>query len=194
MDTYTFDTNCILALEQEEPASEALRAIVRAYRDGRIDLAIPAVSALENQRTGRALAAIEEFYDRLRALQLSDVPLIHAIAHYGIGFYGVGYLADASMDALERDIHQVLHPSIEYSLAAYCLNRGLAMDAARPEKKWRNAKCDVQVMWSHIFHHRSCFVSNDDNFFKAAKRCRLWQLGAGRILRPNEAAAVLPAG
>lgn len=38
-----------------------------------------------------------------------------------------------------------------------------------PVKKWLNHKCDVQMVWAHIFHERDVFVTSDRNFHAKAK-------------------------
>jgi hypothetical protein len=65
------------------------------------------------------------------------------------------------------------------------------VDTRAPPRPWRNAKCDVQALWSHIYHKRSCFVTRDENFFKVSKLPALIDLGAGSIMRPAEAAALV---
>jgi len=108
-----------------------------------------------------------------------------------VGFYGVGYIPNAPMIELERRIHAVLHPDVESSLADFCGARGLNPGNRPLPHRWRNAKCDVQMLWSHIHHQRSGFVTRDGNFRKASKVPKLLELGAGQILGPNEAAELL---
>ena len=60
-----------------------------------------------------------------------------------------------------------------------------------PERKWRNAKCDVQVMWSRIHHAGDTLVTNDANFVNATKLPRLVALEAGAVVRTCDAAAHL---
>jgi len=117
--------------------------------------------------------------------------LIQPIAYWGISFYGLGYWADEAMIELERSIQSVLHPKVEFALADFCQARGLTLDTRALPRQWRNAKCDVQALWSHIYHKRACFVTRDENFLKVSKLPALLHLGAGSIRRPAEAAAVV---
>src|SRR5207245_11565393 len=60
-----------------------------------------------------------------------------------------------------------------------------------PDPKWRNAKCDTQALWSHVYHKRDVFVTRDANFLKKTKLPGLAALGAGQILVPRDAAVLL---
>lgn len=54
MNRFTLDTNCIIDLEENRPSAEYVRVIVEAWKNGRIALAVVAVSASENQKFGTA--------------------------------------------------------------------------------------------------------------------------------------------
>jgi hypothetical protein len=86
---------------------------------------------------------------------------------------------------LERQIHEILHPRIEFNYADFCAAKGIDRTARMPHTTWRNAKCDVQVAWSHIWYETDFLVSNDKNFVKKTKLPRLVALGAKGILRPS---------
>jgi hypothetical protein len=65
----------------------------------------------------------------------------------------------------------------------------VGLDAAAPasDRRWRNAKCDVQAIWSHIHRKRDVFVTSDGNFHSPANKARLITLGANCIERPSNA-------
>jgi hypothetical protein len=67
----------------------------------------------------------------------------------------------------------------------------LSFDGAALDHQWRNAKCDVLSIWSHIHYRRHVFVTSDGNFHKETKKPRLLALGAGRIEQPADAALLL---
>ena len=94
------------------------------------------------------------------------------------------------MTAMERQIHAVLFPHVEYELGDYCRRRGLASERPLP-RGWRNAKCDVLALWSHIHHGREVFVTADGNFHARTKKPALVALGAGEICRPMDAVALV---
>jgi hypothetical protein len=59
------------------------------------------------------------------------------------------------------------------------------------DSRWRNKKCDVLALWSHLHHQGNVFVTSDTNFHKTSKKPQLIALGAGHILGPTEAATRL---
>ena len=100
-------------------------------------------------------------------------------------------LANDEMLDLERRVHAVLHPAIESEYAAYCAARGLRPDATPLERKWRNAKCDVLIAWSHIYYGGHVLVTADENFHKRNKKAGLIALGAGSVVRSKDAKAIV---
>jgi hypothetical protein len=87
----------------------------------------------------------------------------------------------------EVAIHEVLHPQVSYSYAEYCASRGIDPDAKPTDRRWLNAKCDVQAMWSHISARNDAFVTEDGRFLTLDRRSRLITLGAGDIVTPDAA-------
>ena len=188
---FTIDTNCIIDLETNSEFAEPLRELVAAHRRGEANVAMPSISASELQRDGTYLERFDDFRERVVAADLGDLPLIDAIAYWGISFYGCGYLANESMSELERKIHAVLHADIEMNYQEFCERRGLQPDTVALDPRWRNAMCDTQALWSYVHHPRDCFVTRDKNFLKKTKLPALAQLGAGRILLPTDAVRIL---
>ncbi len=92
------------------------------------------------------------------------------------------------MVELERKIHAVLHPSVPFE---YVSRTNPTTGSEEPDPKWRNAKCDTQALWSHVYHKRDVFVTRDANFLKKTKLPALSALGAGQILAPRDAAVLL---
>ena len=90
------------------------------------------------------------------------------------------------MIRLERSVHEVLHPSVEFEYPAFCQAGGIDPTASRTGGRWRNAKCDVLVAWTHIHHRGHILATQDADFLKKADK--LAQLGAGRVVSPAEAA------
>jgi len=188
---FTLDTNCVIDLEQNTVFAPPIRELVAAHRSGLANVAIPSIAASELQPDGGYLTHFDKFVARLASAGLDGLPLIEPIAYWGIGFYGHGLWANDAMVDLEKRIHQVLHPEIEFGLKEFCEARGIEMETQKPDRRWRNAKCDTQAAWSHIHHQRECFVTRDGNFLKASKLPALIALGAQRIHAPVDAARLL---
>jgi len=193
MRAVTLDTNCLIDVEQGGKGAWAILALVASHRAGAIELRLPAISASERQPGGRSLSTFTEFQARVDAAGLGSLRLIEPLAYTDITFWDFCILGDDATGALERRIHEVLFPGIEYLYADYCRARGLNPEVAPPEGKWRNAKCDVLVAWSHIYHRGDILVTNDGRFHKATKKPLLTALGVGTILRPDVAAQTLGA-
>jgi hypothetical protein len=179
----TLDTNCLLDLETENERTPAVRRLIARHRSGEIELRIPAISASERQREGKYLPNFSAFEARLRRLGLDGVPHLLPLCYFGIGFLNHCLLAGEELITLERRIHDILHPNIQFVYGEYLVARQLPSTTPL-DGKWRNAKCDVQVMWSHIWHKGTVLVTNDRNFRKATKRPQLVGLGAGEIIEP----------
>jgi hypothetical protein len=188
---FTLDTNCIIDLELGTEFAPPIRDLVAAHHEGTADIAIPSIAGSELQKDGTYLPNFDLFLARLAAVGLSGLPLVQPIAYWNISFYGHGYWADEAMVDLERRIHSVLHPEIEFAYGDFCRARGFDLKPDRPHRLWRNAKCDTQALWSHIYHKRHCFVTRDRNFLKETKLPALTALGAGRILVPKDAVLLI---
>src|SRR6266571_3823367 len=187
----TLDTNCLLDLEKGGERADAVGDLVARHHAGSIALRIPAIAASERQRSGTELQNFSEFTDWLARLGLGPIPLILPMLYFDVGFWDHCLWSDQEMQVLERKIHDILHPEIELEYQTYCKARGIDPIAKPLDGKWRNVKCDVQVMWSHVHHRGKTLVTNDENFLKATKLPRLLALGAGAIVRTIDAPAQL---
>lgn len=182
------DTNCLYDLEEATPNAGPIRGFIAARERGEIELLVPAISASERQRGGTPVQTFAQFQDRLAQVGLGCVRLIEPICYWDITFWDFCLLADESMARLERSVHEVLHPSVEFEYPTYCKARGI--DPTSPiDAWWRNAKCDVLVAWSHIHHGGQVLVTRDGDFLK--RREKLAQLGAGSVVSPAEGLEVL---
>lgn len=189
--SFTLDTNCLIALENNEPASPAVREIVVAHEQGKVDVAVVAISASERQRDKPQLENFSEFQDRLAALDLRAVSILPTISYWGLSFWDRCIWADEELVAFEKQIHEVLFPTTPFSWSDFCAANGLDVETSLQGSKWRNHKCDVLALWSHIHASRDVFVTDDDNFHKTEKKSALIRLGAGRIERATMAATLL---
>ncbi len=189
MPSFTFDTNCIIALENNEPAAPAIRALVDAHERGNANVSVVAISASERQKNRQGLRDFAEFRQRLTALGLGTLEILRPIFYWDVGFLDWSYWADdEAMLTLERDIHEVLFPAAPFLWSDFCVANGLDPEAPL-NTKWRNHKCDVLALWSHIHDARDVFVTNDGDFHK--RRPALIALGAGRIEKAETAVTLV---
>ena len=158
------DTNCLIDLDEgREPRAGGLRQIVNAFRDpGRLELVAAAISASENAPPGSE-KAFAFFTDRLKRIGLADVRLLPPMGYYDVTFWGHALWVDDAMKRLEAQIHDILAPNLE-------------MDDTSNHRRWINTKCDVQMVWCHVWHKTDVMVTSDGDILKKADA--LAELGA----------------
>jgi hypothetical protein len=189
--TFTLDTNCLIDIAEGRADSTAVRALADAHARGKANVAVVAITASENQKSGKGLTNFNQFRARLDLLSLGHLEILKPMFYWDITYWDWAYWAEPEMVDLERKIHNILFPNVEFLWTDFCSARGWDPNARPVDTKWRNAKCDVQALWSHIHHHRSVFVTSDAKFHAVTKLPALSSLGTGQIARPQRAAGML---
>jgi hypothetical protein len=180
---FTLDTNCLFAVDESRPEAADVRALASAHQAGQADVAVVAISASENRQGGGSIEDFSDFRARLSVLGLGHLEILPTLDYWDIAFWGRSLWASAQSAALERSIHDVLFPNVEFAWQDYCRVNGLN-PLARPSGRWRNCKCDVLAMWSHIHFERDVFVTRDGKFHAETKKPALIALGANLIETP----------
>lgn len=188
---FTLDTNCIIAVNDQRSDVQAIRQLADAHRDGRADVALVAISASERQRDGAMLDNYTKFEERLRSLNLAHLEILLPMDYSDVMFWDACVCADQNMADFEAKIQAILFPNVPVSWAKYCQNQGLDPDDLVIDKKWKNAKCDVQAFWCHAHNTRDVFVTSDKNFHSEVKKKSLLDLAGGRIELPDAAALLV---
>lgn len=188
--TFTLDTNCIIALDDSRPEASFVHDLIEAHKQGNASVAIVAISASEKQKTGGHVRNFAEFKDRITNLGLGHLDLLAPMSYWDITFSDYCLWSDESMKSLEMRIHKILFPQIPFLWADYCTVHNLNVETDYPDKKWRNAKCDVQAYWSHVHGRRDVFVTTDNNYLKS-KKANLIALSGSRIETPELALELL---
>jgi hypothetical protein len=173
MHTFTLDTNCWIAIEDGRPEAASVRLLAEAQSAGSANVAIVAISASERQKGGHYIKNINEFRERLASLGLGHLDILKPMAYFDVTFWDWCLLTGPEMEVLERRIHDILFPSVQYSWRDYCLANNVDPHSL-PSGRWR----DVQALWFHIYSKRDVFVTTDPNFHKT-KKPALVSLGAG---------------
>lgn len=187
MQTFSLDTNCVIALEEGRVEAASVRALANAHAAAKANVGVIAISASERQKDGRHLESFTCFQNRLKALGLEHLDLILPMLYFDLTFWDCTVFTDEAGQMLEKKIHQILFPNIQFLWPDFCLANNLDPLHIASGSKWRNAKCDVQALWSHINAKRDVFVTSDENFHKVSKKAKLIALGAGCIERPIDA-------
>jgi hypothetical protein len=194
MRKFTLDTNCLIAIDERQPEAASVRTLADAHAAGKASVAVVAMSASEKQQDGVYIKNFEEFRERLAGLDLSHLDILKPMAYWDIGFWDWCLWSGSDMVLLEKQIHTILFPNVAFSWQDYCRANGLDPATSPPPReyrKWRNRKCDVQAIWSHIHGKRDVFVTSDGKFFAATKRSALTSLGAKGIECPEDAISLL---
>jgi hypothetical protein len=86
-----------------------------------------------------------DFRALLTALRLDHLETLAPLARSGMGFWDLSLWAGNEMVVLERQIHEVLFPHLEFEVTDYRRRRGLEAGPILPPE-WRNARCDVLAL------------------------------------------------
>lgn len=181
----TFDWNCVIEVENDQPQANAVSDLVAAHRKGELKVAVLAASASENTKSKEMPQTATHFQDRLDNLGWSDLPLVPVPCVIGLIFIGSSFPIDDG-PKFERKIDelwQIIAPSIprepkdNFPDAMSIDDNWLQSKAL---SKWRNAWCDVISAYSHIHAKRDIFVTNNLKDFQKHSR-KLASLGMKHI-------------
>ena len=173
MVSLVLDTNCIIELEEQRSDAIYVSRVIDAWRDRRIELAVVAISASENQR-GLLNETYDQFLKKIEKVGLGGTTQLLPPLFFDVTFWDASVFADDD-EGLDEKLRDVLFP-------------GMALEVPKEERdlrKWRNNLCDIYVAWSCIYHKWGTLVTRDENFHKKCEA--LSRLGL-RILWPVEAA------
>jgi hypothetical protein len=173
---FTLDTNCIIDLEENRPNAQHVRSLISAWKNGRVELAVVAVSASENQKGGAASRDFTVFETKLGNVGLGGVHHLLPLAIWDVFYWDHALWSCDEMEKLASEIRGILFPHIKATPPAN-------IDENSP---WRNQLCDVLVAWSCIYHKWDCLVTSDKNFHD--HKDELKKLGLREVLYPEDAA------
>lgn len=188
----TFDTNCLVSLENKEDDTEDLHQLVVAHDEGRFTISVPGIIASELLKDGTFARNFSVFRNRIDALARREFEILRPPLYLDITYLDWSILGEDETIELERKIHDILFPRTHFFWTEFAKSKGLDPNEAFQKnheelRLWRNRKCDILVLWCHIYYDKDIFVTSDKNFHKLTKRRRLEALGAKQILYPSEA-------
>lgn len=170
------DTNCLIDLEENRRDAQHIKTLIAAWNEGRVDLAVVAVSASENQTGGFAARSFDVFEAKLNSIGLTGVHQLLPLAIWDIFYWDHALFSSDEMQELVFRITGILFPGIAISPPASIEENSL----------WRNKMCDVLVAWSCIHHNWNYLVTRDKNFH--VHKHELARLGLHNVLCPENAA------
>ncbi len=133
----TWDTNCVIDLENNAANAPNLRAPLALHSNHKITLRVSAISAPERQASRIYAVNFADFRQRVITIGLTEGSILKPMAYLDIAFYDWCVLPDDQMLKLERQIHEVLFPNIEFQYGMFCKAHGLDPNQKHP--RWRNA-------------------------------------------------------
>ena len=192
----TFDTNCIIALDEDEDDAPYLRRIIQSAPERGLKLRVVGISASERQPGGGHSKSFSDFQARIAGVGLGDVEILKPPVILGVTYWDHCILGCDEWTEEAKRIHDILFPDSPFAYGDYCRHRGLDPAAQPLDRRWRNRAIDTWGLWTHMHNGSGVFVTSDeDDFHKPEeKKARLARLGAGEILRPEEAAERLCPG
>lgn len=184
----TFDTNCIIALEEGDENAPHLRRIVQSTPRRGLTLRVVAISASERQPGGGHSEHFSDFEKKIAGVGLGDAEILLPPLILDVTFWDQSIWGSDQIDEEAKRIHEILFPTSPFEYADYCRRFNLDPAAPDADRKWLNRTVDTWALWSHMHNGGGVFVTDDRNFNRPTKKARLARLGAGEILRPKEAA------
>ncbi|MDR3540911.1 MAG: hypothetical protein P4L69_08125 [Desulfosporosinus sp.] len=177
MNLITLDTNCLIDVEEERQGYEYVIGLKSLCQQEIIEIAIPAIIASEKKVKNQSITNFDEFKEFLANIGFEGFQLLLPPLFYGLTFWDYSMWASKETEALIIEIHNIL------------FNKSVTFESNDYENltKWKNEKCDVLMLWSHIHYQRDFFITRDRNFHKQSKKKDLIKLGAKSILTPEEA-------
>jgi hypothetical protein len=175
MNVVMLDTNCLIDLDEATGprVADLIRVLVAASAE-RFEIGVGAISASENPRRG-CVRTSEQFKDLLARVGLAGARVLPPMGYWDVTFWDESLWTNDEMAELERQVHSILAPN-------------LAMDDVSNRRKWLNTKCDVQVVWTHLWHKTDALITNDEGILTKAPG--LANLGAN-VHSPASFAATL---
>lgn len=188
----TLDNNCLIALEDLEPAADSLKTIISYHDQGKIKLCIASITSAELTRNKTAADSYNIFIERIRTLGMQcaeilvSVPSAWAISYWGPAFQ---YSDKQELDLI-KNIHSIMWPDTPFNHEEYRNASSGKVYKSGIAKKWRSRQMDVLTIFSHIRNSCDIFVSANVKDFGSQgsqKRKALALLGAKQIMTPSEA-------
>ena len=189
----TFDTNCVIALDEGEAAAPYLHRIVKGATDQGLRLRVVGISASERQQNGKS-ASFRDFEARVARVGLEGVEILLPPGIWGMTFWDKCTWGPHQSAHQAKEIHEILFPDTPFEYGDFCRKFDVDPSATPVHKKWRNRVIDTWALWQHMDSGGGVFITSDKNFNTPKKKRSLARLGAGEILRPEEAAERLCQG
>jgi len=175
MKCFTFDSNCIIDLEERRPDAVHLEELKKIWGTGAIELAVVSVSASENQPSGQAMRDYAEFEAKLERAGLLKARELSPVGIWDFGYWDHMLWSSGEAEKQIEEIRDILFTGIQHEPPKDSFDNS----------KWRNQMCDVLVAWAHGFHKSDHLVTRDTNFHRKAQQLVKYDIHS--VVTPEEA-------
>ena len=172
----TIDNNLLIDLEEKRtPHFKDILRLQELHNNKKIKISIPAILASENaskSNKGRKIETFDDFIHYIKDLDFNNPKILKAMAYTEVSFSGASMICSEKCMELEEEIHNIVASA--------------STPLKQPQNKWDkwvNVKCDVQVVWAHIWNKTDYLATRDTDILN--KSNELEELGAN-IVNPKE--------
>jgi hypothetical protein len=187
----TLEWNAVLTLENPDRAGQLSLAKLIELHGTAIDLGIVTTAASENNPSQAFPRTAFEFEQRLTKNNIDHLTLVLQPAVNDLTYIGLCAWASSNYEALAQHIWTIIPPKhLPWDRKTFALQEGIDPNKSTwsPEfRKWRNKWCDVNSIYTHIWHERDVFVTGDEKNFKHDRRDRLKAIGIGEVFSYDDA-------
>jgi len=120
----TMDMNSIIDLEEGRESAPYIRGLIQLHNDGKVNLRVVAIGASERKPDGTYAANFAEFTEKIYGIGLGHVEILKPLGYRGMAFFDWCLFGGEELTNLERQIHEMLFPNIEFAYRDFCAERG----------------------------------------------------------------------
>lgn len=179
------DTNLLIDLEERRNGWREVQKLIDLHNLGKIRLNIPAIMASEKFVNGKPVDSFNKFKTLAENLGFIGIEFLPPMAYFGVTFWDYSLLSGKEMQDLEEEIHRIIFPNNYFSYKDHCLKKGMDQDKKPLDKEWINRKCDIQMIWSVIYHKKKFFLTKNVHDFQK-NSLQLEKLGSFKIMKLDE--------
>ncbi|GAB3659970.1 hypothetical protein [Glycomyces tarimensis] len=182
----TWDTNCLITLESDEPHraadKAALQRLLQLHGLGLVQVRLSAGTASELQPDRTYLEHMDQFQRRRTTAGLGNLALLYPPARFDMTFWDNAVLIDDADEQQIQELFAVMFPGKRY-------DPPVDFDpTSKATREWINRVIDAEMYWSHLKGDGDLFVTrNSKDFIDGGRRERLLAFGGRAVEVPPDA-------
>lgn len=120
--------------------------LIHMHEDQNINLRVVAISASERKIDWTYASNFADFKKKIAEVGLGNVEILRPIGYWGVTFWDWCLWTGNKKIELERKIHGILFPDIEFNYKEFCKKHSLDIEDRKRDRRWLNAKCNVLAL------------------------------------------------